>query len=369
MKTTIVRTARLSFYVAFLWLAFDRVQALEPNPHAPPLLSVQTRGGSLEGIPVVWNDIEAVLLRRDGSLMEISSNDIQGHSVTRNPFESLSKKELKKKLQLEFGRDWEVTIRDDFVVVTPAGDTSLWLDRFIQLHRTFRQYFEARGMKIQAPDFPLVAIVAPNQAEFMRYASKNREKIDQKTLGYYSPISNRMILYDRHRSQEAWFSTGTTILHEATHQLAFNTGIHKRLSDNPLWAVEGLASLFESPGMLESRSQTEVAHRANPPRLARWKALRGQPNRIVGFLEGMIDTDNAFKENPDEAYAISWALSFYLAEREPNRFLAYHRRLSQLPQGKLYEKSDRREDFQNLITRDLALLVQKIDRFVGELPE
>jgi hypothetical protein len=83
----------------------------------------------------------------------------------------------------------------------------------------------------------------------------------------------------------------------------------------------------------------------------------------------MIDTDNAFKENPDEAYAISWALSFYLAEREPNRFLAYHRRLSQLPQGKLYEKSDRREDFQNLITRDLALLVQKIDRFVGELPE
>src|SRR5262245_20690259 len=41
-----------------------------------------------------------------------------------------------------------------------------------------------------------------------------------------------------------WASTEAglkdTMIHEATHQVAFNTGLHSRLGCNPKWVVEGL---------------------------------------------------------------------------------------------------------------------------------
>ena len=38
-----------------------------------------------------------------------------------------------------------------------------------------------------------------------------------------------------------------TIVHEATHQIAFNSGLHVRFADNPLWLTEGMAMYFEGP--------------------------------------------------------------------------------------------------------------------------
>ena len=37
-----------------------------------------------------------------------------------------------------------------------------------------------------------------------------------------------------------------TILHEACHQIAFNTGLQTRLGDYPLWVSEGIATFFEA---------------------------------------------------------------------------------------------------------------------------
>ena len=37
-----------------------------------------------------------------------------------------------------------------------------------------------------------------------------------------------------------------TIIHEATHQLAANTGLMPRKVRRPTWAAEGLATYFES---------------------------------------------------------------------------------------------------------------------------
>src|SRR5436190_8860041 len=43
-----------------------------------------------------------------------------------------------------------------------------------------------------------------------------------------------------------------TMIHEATHQVAFNTGLHSRIGENPRWVVEGLATVFEAPGVRNS---------------------------------------------------------------------------------------------------------------------
>ena len=45
----------------------------------------------------------------------------------------------------------------------------------------------------------------------------------------------------------AW-APSDTIIHEATHQTAYNVGVHARFADQPRWLVEGLAMMFEAEG-------------------------------------------------------------------------------------------------------------------------
>ena len=43
-----------------------------------------------------------------------------------------------------------------------------------------------------------------------------------------------------------WTTNADTIIHEAAHQTAFNTGVHTRCGDSPRWLVEGLGTMFEA---------------------------------------------------------------------------------------------------------------------------
>ena len=54
-----------------------------------------------------------------------------------------------------------------------------------------------------------------------------------------------------------------TVIHEATHQIAFNCGLHTRYADNPLWLTEGMALYFETPD-LRSRSGWRTGFAACP---------------------------------------------------------------------------------------------------------
>ena len=41
-----------------------------------------------------------------------------------------------------------------------------------------------------------------------------------------------------------WERNVATIIHEATHQLAYNSGMQRRYADNPMWVSEGLATAW-----------------------------------------------------------------------------------------------------------------------------
>src|SRR5690349_23883131 len=86
-----------------------------------------------------------------------------------------------------------------------------------------------------------------------------------ETFGYYSARTNRVALYDLSADETAgplgdaasrdevtrrlskFPSSVATVVHEAVHQLAFNTGLQVRYADNPMWVSEGLAMYFETP--------------------------------------------------------------------------------------------------------------------------
>ena len=83
------------------------------------------------------------------------------------------------------------------------------------------------------------------------------------TLGHYDPASNRVFLFDATKDAGYdWSENADTIIHEATHQTAYNVGVHKRFIAAPRWMVEGLATMFEARGVWNAqydRTQTTAS--------------------------------------------------------------------------------------------------------------
>ena len=80
--------------------------------------------------------------------------------------------------------------------------------------------------------------------------------------------------------------------------------------------------MFEAPGVWSARYDHTQADRMNRGRLDgfhKYVAGRRQP----GSLAMLLTTDDAFRSDPDGAYAEGWALSFYLCETQPRLYAAY----------------------------------------------
>ena len=88
-----------------------------------------------------------------------------------------------------------------------------------------------------------------------------------------------------------------TIIHEATHQTAFNVGIHNRFADQPQWLVEGLATMFEARGVWNSPSYHTLKDRINDGRLADFRA--GLNKRQPGTLANLVASDQIVQDRYD----------------------------------------------------------------------
>jgi hypothetical protein len=330
----------------------------------PPVLEISMGDSTDRGVPIYWGEDRSLILHSDGQIVSIPRNRIQDFQLTDTPFTPTSVADMRGMLQSEFGRTYEVAASGNYVVVAHGKSADEWLGRFAELEASFFRYFTTRGFALSNPEFPLVAIVFPNQSEFMAYATRSNVPVSAMTLGMYVPMSNRMLLYEQASTEP--ISTLSTILHEACHQLAFNCGVHQRLSDIPIWSAEGLASVFESPAMLGPQDRSNVASRFNATRFATWQQMASSPESNIRLLKELIESDKAFDADPDRAYALSWALSFYLAERDSSKYVRYMRHISQRQAGVAYSVSERRRDFHKFIGSDYKMLINNMQRFYAE---
>jgi hypothetical protein len=118
-----------------------------------------------------------------------------------------------------------------------------------------------------------------------------------------------------------------TMIHEATHQLGYNLGLHNRTGRNPKWVVEGLATVFETPGMEKYAMDRDVTKRMNPGWHYGFKKFikEGRPE---GFLETFIRDDKPFSTQMGNAYAQAWALSFWLIETRPREYAKFLQKMA-----------------------------------------
>lgn len=333
----------------------------------PSEIEVTLNAQRIFGRPLAWTSQQVFLLGRDGRLWDFAPDAAKNAKASPTAFRSVTKNELRGELQREFGQAFEVTSTGNYLVVHPAGTESQWAGRFELLYRSFLHYFQARGFRPDAPLFPLVAVVMPSQQDFLRYAAAQGEEVPPQVLGYYSPRTNRILMYDSAANQGGdWTQNAETLIHEAAHQTAFNTGVHSRWSAPPRWVAEGLGTMFEARGVYDAPHYTSQGDRLNRGRLAAFQRYAGQ-RRPKGALAALVSSDRAFNADPDGAYAEAWALTFFLAETEPRKYFNYLAKTGSHSPFVEVRSPERLKDFTSVFGDQLDLLEAKMLRFIGEL--
>lgn len=234
---------------------------------------------------------------------------------------------------------------------------------FERLHDAFGTYWSKGGMDISGLERPLVVVIFADRQAYAAHAAADLAAAADRVVGYYNLLNNRVMTYDitgsdvlaaaRGRrpgsvgieilSSPAATSMVATIVHEATHQLAFNRGLHRRLAAVPLWVSEGIATYFETPDLENARGWRAIGS-VNRPRLDHFLATY-RP----GAVESIIVSDEPFRqpETALDAYAASWALTHHLLQTRKRDFMAYQKKLgAKVP---LVEDSaeTRRQDFRD----------------------
>jgi hypothetical protein len=307
--------------------AEPKAAAYHTHPSAKRYTVKLTSGDNVYvGHPIVHNKRETVLMRRNGRIKLFKANEVDRVERVSSSFKPKTARQLRVELQKEFGSKYEVSITPHYVVVHPPGAYKKWALPFEQFYIRFRQSMTARGMSLQQAEFPMVSIVLLNRDEYNRFASKYTS-FSFSTAGYYRPFSNRMITYDasggNNRSQTSpSFQTMTTVIHEATHQAAHNVGIHPRFFPQPKWFKEGLAGMFEAPGVNNPAENRRPSDRISKDNLRAAARLFEQVDK-PGLVELMVRSDGLFDKDAASAYGISWAMSSYLFEKFPRNYVRY----------------------------------------------
>jgi hypothetical protein len=309
-------------------------------------IKVKLKSRTLIGNPLVWDGTNMQLLRRDGRMTKIPVASHDDYQVLPDPFKPYSKTTIARSLQKEFGQKYQVSVTPSFVVVHPKGDYHTWAKPFEDLNVRFANYFQTRGARLKASKFPMVAVVLRTRREFDRMlASYHKNSLSKNTLGYYSPKSNRVITYDPYEGRrKSWLLDTDTIIHEATHQTAFNRGIHSRYGLSARWVSEGLACMFESPGVNNSYIYTKQSDRINMGRMQAMLRLIANGS-AKGNLEKIVRDDRLFRSNPQLAYAYGWGLTFFLAETKSRDYIKFLTDDGKRENFSPYSRSDRVEQF------------------------
>ncbi len=214
----------------------------------------------------------------------------------------------------------------------------------------------------------MIAVVLRTRGEFDRFLNAYHE-YDSNVLGYYSTTSNRIITYDQtngRSNNQNWFFNADTVIHEATHQTAYNTGIHSRFTPVPRWVSEGLAMLFEAPGVNNSMYFTRQSDRINRDRLIGLKHFYEQ-GKIKGKMSELILNDELFRSDAQLAYALAWGMTFYLSEKKPNGYRDFLRLDGQRADFSNYSPNQRAQAFAAAFGNDITGLESHMERFFDEL--
>ena len=341
----------------------------------------------IEGRPlIVARDGGMMLQTRDGTIWLVQPEETIAHRTDDVPFAPYTADELAERLLEELPAGFAVHRTRRYVVCynTSRAYAEWCGSLFERLYMAFTNYWTKKDFELSELEFPLVAIVFADKRSYTDFAKHEVGDAAGQIVAYFSLRSNRMVMYDltgmeaqggmgrslRSKSQinqllsrPGAVRTVSTIVHEATHQIAFNCGLHTRYSDCPLWFSEGIAVFFETPDLKNRRGWRGIGL-VNYPRLAEFR--RYLSRRPVNSLETLLTDDTRLRnsETAPNAYAEAWALTYFLSRRYPRQYIAYMKLLSAKKPQQWDDTNARLADFKETFGDDLRKLDAEFVRYM-----
>lgn len=349
----------------------DRIQLRQSNDEEP---SSELLGEIL----IEAQDGGVLFLRNDGQLMIFQPGDMAG-KIREAAAPPISQKELSKQLLEELPEGFKIHTTEHYVVAYETERAyAKWVGNLYEgkLKKSFKRFWKNRKFRIKAqePDFPLVAIVFGNKASFTAWVQRELGQPPGDTLAYYNLMTNRVAMYDLTAGRRSGANQNrgfeeilrdprsipmvSTIIHEGTHQLMFNTGLQTRLADTPYWLNEGIAMFFETPD-LKKKQGWYGPGKVNYERLG--GILRYARDRPENSLETLLAKDKRLQTGGLEsanAYAESWAMIHFLINRKPEKFTEYLKHLSEKERDVVVDP--------NRITNRAQIRIGDFKKFFGE---
>jgi hypothetical protein len=292
-----------------------------------------------------------LVMTPDSVLWSVEPKELISHAADDAPFVPLESAALGEQLLKELPPGFEVYATQNFLICHNTSRAyAQWCGSlFEQLYRGFTNYWTRQNFALKKPEFPLVAIVFADKESYAKYARKELGAATDSVIGYYSLATNRMTMYDLtgvqslrrpgdKRGSPAQINqmlmrpeaerTVATVIHEATHQIAFNCGLQTRLADIPLWISEGIAVYFETPDRKNGKGLGSFGS-VNPTRLAAFRNYL--PRRGADSISTLVADDARFRDTKQalDAYGEAWALNYFLIRQRPKQYREYMQVLSE----------------------------------------
>ncbi len=277
-----------------------------------------------------------LLEERSGQLQTLKPADIENKVALDQKFSRFSFEEMGRYLQDQTGSQFTILSTDHYVICS-AGNAEY--SRFAgglleKVYSEFHSFFaESAAIRLRQSEGPLPVIILSNEKDFQEFASRQHPEVNfEDTPGYYSVRENIILLRDPFPGSEFRTSSElrrqmariprqiSTIVHEAVHQLAFNSGLQTRMADNPVWLSEGLALWFEPPAAKSPLlwSKPGQVNAVLQPAFAKFERNR----KATIPLADLLQNDQAFLDpaTMPVAYAESWGLVSWLIRHERQGF-------------------------------------------------
>ena len=323
----------------------------------------------------------------DGRIWFVKPEQVLEKQNDDKPVEAITKKELGDRLLEELPPGFRIYETKHYVIAYQnEAAYARWVGGLYEsrLYRAFETFWKKKKkFDLEAPRFPLVAIIFGTRAEYQRYVDQELGP-GQNMIAYYNLETNRVTMFDLTAAQRnpnqplddrkidavlqnpASVNMVATMIHEATHQLMFNRGVQTRFAETPLWLNEGLAMFFEAPD-LGSKRGWQKPGLIFEQRLIRFRKFLA--SRPADSLQNMIMSDQRLRdpEAAIDAYAEAWAFNHFLLNRRSQEYVAYLAEMS--TKKPLIEDSPetRLADFKKFLGDDLNALDQEFVEYVLRL--
>ncbi len=287
---------------------------------------------------------------------------------TDQPFQPDSAERIEEELREEFP-GFKTRREGHYVLVYQASEhfANASLQVLEKLYERLSGALEKRAFPIKEPEFPLVAIIFRTERDFRAH-----KQVASEVQAYYEILSNRIFFYEEatragNAPEIARLRKPQTVAHEGTHQILQNIGVHPRLSDWPPWLIEGFAEYCSSPKLLaDGRTDWAGIGQVNPLHVATLRELddpastllspRDQPTFTRNRNEPLVHYLVTRAELNPTDYALSWALTYFLANDREKEFTAYLRKLSQFAPFEKHTPEEHLAEFKAVFGENLGKL-------------